>query len=257
MGEAVESWVPKPSSVSTALRVVSNSSLKNNKSGGISYNDLLVKGPNSLQPLLQVQADFRTLPHVVAWDYAKAYNTVLTYPEEMHMRRMVWRESEDKPWKTYGINRMHFGDRPAAAGLEVAKKKVAEYGRPIDNQTADIIMRGYVDDGLGGGDEQVVKKLIGEEFLDSETGNLMESGAAGVSHASPSNPLQSLPPTKPRYTGTVAKVMSLGGFKIKHMICNGETRPEILEFYSGSVLCLPWDSGEDKVNLSMDVNLLR
>ena len=86
--------VPKPSSVSTALRVVSNSSLKNDQSGGLSYNDLLVKGPNSLQPLLQVQADFRTLPNVVTWDYAKAYNTVLTYPEEMHMRRLVWRESE-------------------------------------------------------------------------------------------------------------------------------------------------------------------
>ena len=73
--------VPKPSSVSTAMRIVSNSSLKNTQSGGISYNDLLVKGPNSLQPLLQVQADFRTLPNVVTWDYAKAYNTVLTYPE--------------------------------------------------------------------------------------------------------------------------------------------------------------------------------
>ena len=46
--------VPKPSSVTTALRVVSNSSLKNDQSGGLSYNDLLVKGPNSLQPLLQV-----------------------------------------------------------------------------------------------------------------------------------------------------------------------------------------------------------
>ena len=134
--------VPKPSSVSTALRVVSDSSLRNDQSGGVSYNDLLVIGPNSLQPLLQVQADFRTLPNVVTWDYTKAYNTVLTYPEEMHMRRMVWRESKDKPWKTYGINRMHFGDRPAAAGLEVAKKKVAEYGRPVDSQTADIIMRG-------------------------------------------------------------------------------------------------------------------
>ena len=118
--------VPKPSSVSTALRVVSNSSLRNDQSGGTSYNDLLVKGPNSLQPLLQVQADFRTLLNVVTRDYAKAYNTVLTYPEEMHMRHLVWRESKDEPWKTYGINRMHFADRPAAAGLEVAKKKVAE-----------------------------------------------------------------------------------------------------------------------------------
>ena len=32
--------VPKPSSVTTALRVVSNSSLKNAQSGGVSYNDL-------------------------------------------------------------------------------------------------------------------------------------------------------------------------------------------------------------------------
>ena len=44
--------VPKPSSVTTTLRLVSNSSLKNAQSGGVSYNDFLVKGPNSLQPLL-------------------------------------------------------------------------------------------------------------------------------------------------------------------------------------------------------------
>merc|ERR1712121_20306 len=175
---------------------VSNSSLKNDQSGGTSYNDLLVKGPNSLQPLLQVQADFKTLPNVVTWDYGKAYNTVLTYPEEMHMRRMVWRESEDKPWKTYGINRMHFGDRPAAAGLEVAKKKVAEYGRSVDDQTADIIMRGYVDDGLGGGEEEVVKKLIGNESFG--TGPLEETG--GVMGHSTGNLLS---PSMPKYTGTV------------------------------------------------------
>ena len=77
------------------------------------------------------------------------------------MRHLVWRYEKDEPRMIFGINRMHFGDRPAAAGLEVAKKKVAELGRQIDGQTADIITRGYVDDGLGGGQEYVVKKLIG------------------------------------------------------------------------------------------------
>ena len=77
--------VPKQSSGTTTLRLVSNSSLKNAQSGGVSYNDFLVKGPNSLQPHLQVIADFRMLPNVVTWDYAKAYNTVHTYPEEMHI----------------------------------------------------------------------------------------------------------------------------------------------------------------------------
>ena len=44
--------VPKPSSITTDLRVVCNSSLNNNNRG-VSYNDLLPKGPNSLVPLLQ------------------------------------------------------------------------------------------------------------------------------------------------------------------------------------------------------------
>ena len=41
--------VAKPDSISTALRVVCNSSLDNH---GVSLNDLLPKGPNSLVPLL-------------------------------------------------------------------------------------------------------------------------------------------------------------------------------------------------------------
>ena len=80
--------------------------------------------------------------------------------------------------------------RPAAAGLEVAKKKVAEFGRYVDSQTADIIMRGYVDDGLGGGDEEVIKKLVGDEIFG--TGPLEETG--GVTGHSTGN---LLPPSKP------------------------------------------------------------
>ena len=30
----------------------------------------------------------------------------------------------EEPRKTYGLNRMHFGDKPAACGLEVVKRKV-------------------------------------------------------------------------------------------------------------------------------------
>ena len=65
----------------------------------------------------------------------------------------------------------------------------------------------------------------------------------------------SLSPSMPKYTGTVAKIMSLGGFKIKYMIRNGEKRPELLELYGGSVLGLPWDASKDVICLSMNVNL--
>ena len=75
--------VPKPSSTTTALRVVCNSSLNNNNRG-VSYNNLLPKGPNSLVPLLQALVTWRTHIEVVIWDYSKAYHTVHTFAEEMH-----------------------------------------------------------------------------------------------------------------------------------------------------------------------------
>ena len=71
----------------------------------------LVTGPNSFLPLIQVQAIFRTLPNVVVLDYTKAHNTDHTYPEEMHMRRLVWHNKSDDEWKFYVIYHMHFGDK--------------------------------------------------------------------------------------------------------------------------------------------------
>ena len=109
--------VPRPRSSTTVLRVVCNSSLDNNNCG-VSYNDLLPKGPNTLVPLLQALITWRTYEEVVIWDYAKAYNTVRTFAEEMHMRRLVWRFDPTAPWTTYGVDRMHFGDRVPATRLE-------------------------------------------------------------------------------------------------------------------------------------------
>ena len=62
------------------------------------------------------------------WDYSKAYHTVHTFPEEMHMRRLVWRFNPEDEWTTYRVNRMMFGDRPATTALEVVKRKVADLG---------------------------------------------------------------------------------------------------------------------------------
>ena len=61
--------VPKPGSLTTALRSVSNSSVKNN---GTSLNEILPKGPNSLRPLLHTMTKFRTYKETVVWDYEKA-----------------------------------------------------------------------------------------------------------------------------------------------------------------------------------------
>ena len=153
--------VPKPSSLSTALRVVSNSSLNNNNRG-ISYNDCLPKGPCALVPLLEAMVTWRMYPSVCCWDYSKCYNTVWTTLPELHCHRFIWRFNQTEEWRVFGIDRMHFGDRPAAIGLEVAKNLVAESGRDIDSAAVDMIKRDYVDDGFGGGSEEDVDRLMGE-----------------------------------------------------------------------------------------------
>ena len=127
--------VEKPASTTTALRVVSNSSLDNNHQG-ISYNDILPKGPNSLVPLIQAIITWRSYEDVVVWDLSKAYNVVHTFLEELNMRRLVWRWGRGEgEWET----RMHFGDRPAMAGLKVTKHKVADLGMEIDPSAARMI----------------------------------------------------------------------------------------------------------------------
>ena len=74
-------------SVTTPLRVVTNSSKKN---GQFSLNDLMPKGPNSLNDMLAVMLRFRTYIVAFVFDLSKAYNTMRTSITERHLRRFVW-----------------------------------------------------------------------------------------------------------------------------------------------------------------------
>ena len=71
--------VPKPSSKSTALRIVSNSSL-NNGNRGLSYNDCLPKGPNSLVPLMEATVASYYFLRVVCWTTPSAITLSLLLP---------------------------------------------------------------------------------------------------------------------------------------------------------------------------------
>ena len=138
----------------------------------------------SLVPLLSALITWRSYPHVAIWDYEKCYNSVHTTEKDLHLRRFVWRPDGDAEermgpagsggdgirgeWRVYGIDRMHFGDRCAAVGLEVAKGLIAEAGRHIDSEAVDMILRGYVDDGFGGGTVADVDRITGEVSVDSQ-----------------------------------------------------------------------------------------
>ena len=151
-------------SVSTPLRVVTNSSFNNH---GNSLNSCLPRGPNSLNDLFNITIRFRSYEKVFAYDLAKAYNTMETGIVEKHLRRFVWRWSEDEPWEDYAIDKVHFGDGPAACQLEVSKQKIAEIGSHIDEEAAvKMILDSYVDDNFSGGDPAAIDRMVGKDQSD-------------------------------------------------------------------------------------------
>ena len=61
----------KPGSLSTHIRIMLNSSHNNNYLCH-SYNSILAKGSNSMQPLFSILIHFRSYKKVCIWDLIKA-----------------------------------------------------------------------------------------------------------------------------------------------------------------------------------------
>ena len=86
--------VYKPTSVTTPLRIVVNSSLSDRN--GVSLNSILVKGPNILSNQPEVLASFRNYEYGLCSDLTKAYHSLKTGELETHVRRVVWRYGKTK-----------------------------------------------------------------------------------------------------------------------------------------------------------------
>lgn len=114
---------PNPHSVTTPVRLVWNSS---QKFRGISMNDLLLKGPDVLNPIRAVLLRFRRGVHAALGDIKKMYNSVWLEDLEMHLHRFLWRNSEDEEIEEYAITRVNIGDRPAGCIAQLAMRETAK-----------------------------------------------------------------------------------------------------------------------------------
>jgi hypothetical protein len=149
----------KPGSVSTPLRIVSNSAMKSATSG-LSLNDCIEEGPNILADLLEVLIHWRTVQTALHVDIRKAYQALHTTEKELHLRRFVWRRSPNDQWTTWAYDRVTFGDNISGVLLEVAKKTAARLGTHIDPDAAkQLIDNTYVDDAILGGSPELVRKM--------------------------------------------------------------------------------------------------
>ena len=190
--------VVNDASATTPLRIVTNSSLSDRK--GISLNSILMKGHDSLSSQWDVLTRWRTYEVPLCSDITKAYYSIRTGELEKHVRRVCWRYGdESKKWRTFGFLTVSFGDRPAAAFLEIAIRRTADMNSSIDPVAAARIRDDrYVDDLATGGSQAEVTRFMGNEDENLQcdgTIPMILSNASLYLKVLPSN----LPRSVPRY----------------------------------------------------------
>ena len=213
--------VTKDSSMSTKTRIVSNSKQKNQHSG-LSLNECMYQGPDCLASLLDVLIHWRIVQASLIMDLEKAYQAIHTGEGmELHLRRVVFREDATKEWKIYAFTRATFGDLAAGLLLEVAKRRAAKEGEQIDPQAARQLVRfTYVDDGLPGGSDEDVDRMLGR-------------CTDGV------------------YDGTMGRILATCGLKAKFMVKTGDPNPEAAAPLGGKVLGVGYDLASDEIKMAV------
>ena len=192
-------------------------------------NSILSRGPSQLNDMLEVTLRFRTYAECFGADMKKAYNTIHTGLVERNLRRFVWKFSVDDQWRTFGINRVHFGEVNAANELECAKVKVCKIGEHIDGEAArKLISDSYVDDIFSGGKSSSVNRMVGEKLADGS-----------------------------RAPGTVSSILAVGGFRVKEFVVEGDSDQSENNLLSNSVFGYSWDSRNGLLSLKFNLSLVK
>ena len=94
--------VYKPSFLSTLVRLVSINSFRN---GSTNFNDITVKGPNTLADVYDNLFKFRRYQVALIFNITKAYNSIKTRLVEKHLRRFWFCINPlSEEWKTFVFN---------------------------------------------------------------------------------------------------------------------------------------------------------
>ena len=143
----VEAYKPGPHST-TPIRLCMNSSLKFN---GVSLNDIMMKGPSSLNNILSVTLGFRSHNVAIVKDISKFYQSVLVDERDQHLRRVLFNTGEGKKPDVYKTTTVNFGDKIAGCITQTALRGTAKAYEKIDPPAAEkIVSDTYVDDTISG-----------------------------------------------------------------------------------------------------------
>ena len=147
----------------TPLRIVINSSFR--VGNELSFNDILMKGPNVLTSLLEILIRWRLYPVAFVGDVSKMYHNVKTGDLEGNLRRMLWRNCEqNRSPDVYRFNVVTFGDRPAGCIAVSALKATADMFSFVSEKASNVLKDdSYMDDVVSGANStQEAKHLVSD-----------------------------------------------------------------------------------------------
>ena len=167
-----------------------------------------MKGHDTLSDQWDVLNRWRSYEVALCSDVTKAYYSLRTGELEKHVRRVCWRYGDvHEQWKMFGFQTVSFGDRPAAAFLEIAIRRTAEMHRAIDPVAAHRIQHDrYVDDLSTGGTPDEVMRFVGDEQSDFQC------------------------------TGTVPTIFAQSSLRLKVLVASGESDPLKIAKLGGKIL---------------------
>lgn len=87
--------------------------------------DLLLKGPDVLNPIRSVLLRFRAGEHAVLGDIRKMYYSVWLKECEVHLHRFLWIDTPEEDIGEYAMTRVNIGDRPAGCIAQLAMRETA------------------------------------------------------------------------------------------------------------------------------------
>ena len=220
-------FVIKEGSATTPLRIVTNSSYRSYHSG-LSLNDITLKGPSSLNNLINILIRFRGYKVGLVADIKKMYHSVLTHDEQKFLRRILWRKVEvwntpfqQNPPEVYNFNTIQFGDRPAGCIATTSLRNTAIMNQSLDPEAAQSIVEdSYVDD-----------IVTGAENMDEVKGKIKN----------------------------IERITEPGGFLFKQFVVSGDLQEEQDLFQGGEigskVLGIKWKPEDDTLGFKATINI--
>ena len=157
--------VIKSDSLTTKTRVVFDGSAKT--SSDISLNDSLMVGPTIQDDLFSLLTRFRTHKYALTADIEKMYCQVLVHLGDCIYLKILFRENEYEPIKTYSLNTVTYRASCASfLGIRALHQLAIDKGAQHPIAAAFLQRDYYVDDLLTGANTRHEAALLRKELME-------------------------------------------------------------------------------------------